>query len=154
MWERVLAHLINDSPTELWEWLFSRAMIEASSPKVFRPGEQFVDGIYLTPDGWHIEDMMLEEWKYTTKSAKNELEGGKFDRWIRYQIPCYLYALGLRKCRLRVYFARGNYSSPEPIWKEFILEYSEQEIAETWDMIVNNARELERQLMELTFKES
>ena len=95
--------------------------------------------IYLTPDGYHIDDVMLEEWKYTTKSSDNDIRGYKFRRWLSWQIPSYLKALGLNVCRLRVYFARGNYKSPVPVWREYILNYSGLEIDETWDSICINA---------------
>lgn len=95
--------------------------------------------IYLTPDGYHIDDILLEEWKYTTKSSNNDIRGPKFRRWIGFQIPCYLKALGLTTCRLRVYFARGNYTDGVPIWKEYLIEYTQQEIDDTWDMIARHA---------------
>lgn len=190
MWERLLEKLIDLNPYEMWEWLFSRTMIEPKNPSVFRPGEQSLDigecpkcagtgtadaslrnpdesqsdcgacygtgriTLYLTPDGYSIPESALEEWKYTTKSCKgittsttpvespadSPIRGPKFARWIRWQIPCYLKALGLDTCRLRVYFARGDYSgSPVPQWCEFVLTYTQQEIDEIWEMVVTNA---------------
>lgn len=174
-WERVLANLIERSPTELWEWLYGRVLSEPDNPKVVRPGEQCMDGgkcpvcdgkgyvverygemgdvcktcegtgrilIYLTPDGYHIDDMMLEEWKWTTKSAnqdKNPIRGPKFRRWLSFQIPSYLKALDLLVCRLRVFYARGDYTSGTPIWREYILRYSQTEIDDTWEMITDHA---------------
>lgn len=139
LWERVLEKLTELSPVELWEWLFSRAMVDVHNPNVIRPGEQCVDGIYMTPDGYNITDGFLEEWKYTTKSLKGGIQGPKFRRWVDYQIPCYLRALGLTSCRLRVYFARGDYTSGQPIWMEYILTYTQQELDEIWDSVVLNA---------------
>lgn len=139
-WERVLQNVIERDPTELWEWMFGRALAEPNNPKVIRPGEQCVDGIYLTPDGYHIDDMVLEEWKWTTKSSKGGIEGNKkFRRWTAFQIPAYLYALNLDICRLRVHHARGDYTTGEPEWWEHILSYTRQEIVETWDCICMHA---------------
>ena len=88
---------------------------------------------------------MLEEWKYTSKSAKGGIQQGKFNRWTHLQIPCYLKALNLFLCRLRVYFTRGDYSDNVPQWWEFILEYSKQEIDETWNLVSNAACEMIRE---------
>lgn len=95
--------------------------------------------VYMTPDGYHITDECLEEWKYTSKSANTPITHAKFRRWISFQIPAYLKALGLRTCRLRVYFSRGDYTTGAPIWKEFVLTYGQHEIDDTWDTIAQHA---------------
>ncbi len=167
LWERLIEHLIENNPQELWDWLFTSVLSDIPNPKVIRPGEQSVSiecpvcegddlvkpgvickgcngGGYvrlsMTPDGYNIDEGVLEEYKYTSKSARSEITGPKFARWVKYQIPCYLKVLGLTKCRLRVYFSRGDYTTGQPIWKEFFLEYSNQELDEIWDSIVMNAQ--------------
>lgn len=145
LWETVLEQLIERSPTELWEWMFGRALSEPDNPLVVRPGEICLDGIYMTPDGYNIETEQLEEWKWTTKSSNWPITHEKFRRWICFQIPSYLKALNLLVCRLRVCYARGDYKSGEPIWMEYILTYSQQEIDETWDMIRVNAEVMRRE---------
>ena len=96
--------------------------------------------VWLTPDGYHIDDMILEEWKATSKSCRDvDLLGPKFKRWTLFQIPVYLKALYLDTCRLRVYFSRGDYTTGEPQFWEYLLHYSKQEIEETWDMIAQHA---------------
>lgn len=103
--------------------------------------------IYLTPDGISISDLdnrnrsFLEEWKCTSKSCDSDIATSpKFSRWVQWQIPAYLKALLLNTCRLRVYFSKGNYRDIHaPVWKEFILTYSDQEIDETWDSISQHA---------------
>ena len=140
-WERVLRHLIEESPEELFEWLFTGAFNEVPNPKVVRPGEIILDGIAMTPDAYHIDDSVLEEYKYTNKSSKGGIEGNpKFRRWLQYQIPSYLKALGLLICRLRVYFARGDYRNQEPEWREAIITYQQHELDEIWDCILLNAQ--------------
>lgn len=160
LWERILEHLIHDNPRELWDWLFTAALNEVEDINVMRPGEQWLDAgecppcggtgcsacndtghviVYMTPDGVHIDDGCLEEWKYTTKSSKDGVEHPKFDRWTKWQIPCYLKALGLNECRLRVFFARGDYSTGQPIPMEFMLTYEDHELDEIWDMVALNA---------------
>ena len=187
MWERLLDRLINSSKEELFEWLFTAALVEIQNPEVVRPGEQVMncgacpvcDGtglvvsaipyydtesskvegqineegcnacagsgylrVYMTPDGIHIEDEVLEEWKHTSKSCKYGIDQKKFDRWTKWQIPAYLKSLGLLKCRLRVYFVRGDYTDNTPQWREGIITYTQQEIDEVWDAICLNARAL------------
>lgn len=163
LWERVLEKVIHLPPEELFEWVFTQALFEVPKhPRVIRPGEQRIpickcdkcagDGkdcewcggggtiyLYCTPDGYNIDQECLEEWKYTNKSARNPITGPKFSRWIQYQIPTYLKVLGLTECRLRVYFARGDYTTGEPIWMEFYLVYTPEEIEEAWQMIRTNA---------------
>src|SRR3990167_971716 len=107
--------------------------------------------IYATPDGISIpenaeEPLCLEEWKYTSKSSKTGIEHPKFGRWLQFQIPFYLKILGLNTCRLRVYFSRGDYTSGLPEWREFTITYSDMELTEISDMIINNARSLVKQL--------
>lgn len=139
LWERALEHLIENDPYELWEWLFTGVLNDVNNPRVIRPGEQCLDGIYMTPDGYDIESVCLEEYKFTTKSLKNDIRGPKFERWLKYQIPCYLKALRLKHCRLRVLFGRGDYTNGAPIWMEYWLEYSHQEIDDIWEEILRNA---------------
>ena len=107
--------------------------------------------VYATPDGISIpenaeEPLCLEEWKYTSKSSKTGIEHPKFGRWLQFQIPFYLKILGLNTCRLRVYFSRGDYTSGLPEWREFTITYSDLELTEISDMIINNARSLVKQL--------
>ena len=98
--------------------------------------------IYMTPDGYNISEELLEEWKHTSKSCKYGLDQAKFDRWTKWQIPAYLKSLNLTKCRLRVYFVRGDYTDNTPQWREGIITYTQQEIDEVWDAICLNARAL------------
>ncbi len=174
LWETVLSNLIERSPTELWEWLYSRALSEVPNPLVVRPGEQCLDGgicpvcdgkgstydslkdpveicdtckgtgrvmIFMTPDGLNIETGRLEEYKWTTKGCKYvDLLGPKFKRWTLYQIPCYLKALNLNVCDLHVFFVRGDYTDNVPQWRRYTLSFSNQEIDEIWDSIVQHAQ--------------
>ncbi len=173
-WERVVSNLIEHKPTDLWDWMFGRALNEPDNPLVVRPGEQCMDGgvcprcegkgstyetldgpvkicdacngtgrvlIFMTPDGYHIEDMVLEELKATSKSCRDlDIFGPKFKRWTLYQIPCYLKSLHLDRCRLRVFFWRGDYTNGQPQWHQFLIHYSDQEMDEIWDSIVQHAQ--------------
>lgn len=178
LWERLLHRLIEHNPFELWDWMFGRAMAEIVNPNVVRPGEQCLDAgecgqcvgtgkaagndigpcpycggtgrvlVFMTPDGYNIDNIWLEEWKHTSKSSKDietEITGPKFRRWVAFQIPAYLKALNLTKCLVRVYHSRGNYTNNEPCWWEHLIEYTQQEIDETWEMIANHALIMRRE---------
>lgn len=159
LWERIIDRVINLSKEELFEWLFTRAMFDVSNPKLVRVGEVCVEvckccsdkkcikckgtgsiKMYLTPDAYYVDEELMEEHKWTTKSSRNEISSDKFVRWTQYQIPIYLKVLGLKKCRLRVCFSRGDYKSGEPEWKEFLLTYSNRELEEAFEMVMLNAR--------------
>lgn len=140
LWERVLEKLIELDPADLYAWLFGRAMVDVENPQIIRPGELCLNGIYMTPDGYNFETEMLEEWKYTTKSPKGGITGPKFKRWVWWQIPCYLMALHLTACRLRVYFSHGDWTTHEPFWIQYDLLYGQQEIDEVWDSVRLHAK--------------
>lgn len=143
LWERVLERLLND-PENLWDWMFTAALNEHDDPNIIRPGEQCVDGIYMTPDGFNIETGRLEEWKYTTKSIRNPITGPKFQRWM-WQIMAYCRSLGLDRATLRVFFARGDYTTGRPIPMNYDLDFTETEIEENWRMIILNANAMLRE---------
>ena len=161
LWERIIEKVVNLSQAELFEWLFTRALFDVDNPKLIRPGEVNVDicecpgcagtgctkcgntgriKLYFTPDMYSIDEELLEEHKWTTRSSNNEITSDKFARWIQYQIPVYLKVLRLLKCRLRVCFSRGDYKSGEPEWREYLITYSQQELDEIFDMVLMNAK--------------
>jgi hypothetical protein len=126
--------------------LFTASLNKIDDPDVIRPGEQCVDGIYMTPDGFSVKDnSRLHEWKYTTKSSATSITDKKFSRWTELQIPAYLWSLGLTECRLRVYHACGDYRDREPVWMDHVLSYAEHELEETWDWIRRNAETMKKE---------
>lgn len=148
LWEDVVTRLIDGQygQTAMWEWLFTASMNQIEDPDIIRPGEQHVDGIYLTPDGFRMSDGKLLEYKYTTKSSNTPITSSeKFGRWTEMQIPAYLSVLGLTECELNVYHAKGDYRSYEPVWMRHSLEYGQEELDEIWAWIVQNARAMEKE---------
>lgn len=144
-WEEVFSRLTESNPTQLWEWLFTASMNKIEDPDIERPGEQCVDGIYLTPDGVRKSRRRMLEMKYTTKSSRTPVGDAKFARWTEMQIPAYLHALQMNTCELQVYHAKGDYRSYEPVWMEHILTYETHELEETWAWIVRSAQAMKRE---------
>lgn len=146
LWEEVIHRLTEGDQTQLWEWLFTGVMNNIDDPDVFRPGEQCVDGIFLTPDGVKRSNGRLKEYKYTTKSSNTPVTSSdKFGRWTEMQIPAYLYALQLTECELDVYHAKGDYRSYEPVWMHHVLLYTEQELEDIWEWIVRNGEAMKKE---------
>jgi len=117
--------------------------------RFFRPAEQFVDGVYLTPDYLDLdfngdntwEEAGLEEWKVTWKSSRqgDDLEKN-FWKWIVQQ-KAYCHALDLRRSRLRALFIVGNWrDSIVPKLRTWEFEFTELELRENWSMLTNHAR--------------
>jgi hypothetical protein len=63
----------------------------------------------------------------------------KYDKWL-FQIMGYCYLLKLTKARLYVYWVVGDYSDKAPHFKyHYDLEFSQRELQENWDMLMNFA---------------
>jgi len=111
------------------------------------PGEIKVDGIWMSPDGLHLGDEALEEWKLTYKSSSRvDRDGidGAFPRWF-WQMKSYCHALGTRKATLRTFFVNGDYrwlkggpeSEKDMTWR---IEFTKREIEDNWNMITRTAK--------------
>lgn len=126
-----------------WERVLERALSEQYEQEhdfLVRPGEQYLDGIYLSPDPFDLRDGVLEEWKCTWKSSNKFADIEKFFWEWTVQIKSYLKALGLTQCRLRVYFVNGDYKDSGPQVKCAMLTFTQREIDENWRMITNHAK--------------
>jgi hypothetical protein len=123
-----------------WERVLERSLSDAfATGRCVRPGEQVLDGIYLTPDPVDLLDGVLEEWKCTWKSSRKaaDLEGN-FREWF-WQIKSYLKVLGFTVCRLRVFFVNGDYKDSGPQVKCFELTFTQRELDENWHMLLKHA---------------
>lgn len=120
-----------------------------------RPGEVFSDeGIAMSPDGVNPSEQALEEYKSTYMSSRDGLfetvvmEGveyqvvrDKYLHWM-YQIKGYCKWLGVRTAILRVLYLAGDYSKPiTPQFKSYRLTFTDQEIEDNWQTLMNVARE-------------
>ena len=133
----------------IWERALKLASLKAAYERgdLIDPGELKVDGIWMSPDGLHLGDAALEEWKLTYKSSRRlEQHGldGAFPRWF-WQMKSYCHALGTRRANLRVFFVNGDYrwlkggeeSDKDMAWR---IEFTEREIQDNWRMITRTAK--------------
>lgn len=101
-----------------------------------------VDGIWMTPDGLHVERQHLEEYKATWKSAKKvltpELFQDHFPRWVM-QSCAYCNALGVTVVDFFIFFMNGDYSWKPPYGDPHLrwltLEFTPEEIMKNWALV-------------------
>jgi len=117
----------------------------------WQPGELTLDGVSMTADGlsldldsefdgvpWEPVQVILEEFKFTFKA---EVDGDTFIKdprfWMwRMQAAGYCHGYGPRVARFRVCHVRGDYKTAiMPVYKEYILRYSDREVAQAWMMV-------------------
>lgn len=125
----------------LWEHVFSMAYARAMSQGyTVRTGEWECDGIVGSPDSIRIYDWTLIETKFRWMSSN------KFDRLEKYfwlellQIKGYCKLIGTDHAELWVFFCNGDYAPPKPCVRGATLEFSDQEIEESWRAIVQHAK--------------
>lgn len=117
-----------------------------------RPGEVSADGIAMSPDillvpkdkTSEVRELSLKStWKSCRYAASTEEEGedGFSSDFDYYLSQCMTYAVPLetRASVLFVYFVCGNWRPPFPQVHGWELEFSDQEIAENWDALINIA---------------
>jgi hypothetical protein len=119
----------------IWEQVLERALKDRYA--ICNIGELCVDGIYMTPDKFDVENWVLHEYKCTWKSSKND----PIDNWRwMTQVKGYLRATQTRRCDMHVLYINGDYKGTGPEWYRYSLEFTDQEIEENWTMIVNHAK--------------
>jgi hypothetical protein len=125
----------------LWERVFAQAHREAVlSGTLVRPDEWSLDGICGSPDHIDIETWRIIELKCRWMSAQ-KFEQLEKHFWLEIvQIKGYCKLIGATEAELWVFFVAGNWRPPVPMVGAKLLEFSQQEIDENWDVIVQHAR--------------
>ncbi len=127
----------------VWEYLLEAAMAKLATtgtPALIRPGEVEKDGIICTLDAVSVGDWVVHEFKFTWMSSRDAVGHKKFYHWLL-QLKAYCYALGTNHARLHAFFVMGDYkgSGPQPLaWD---LQFTDLELRETWEMLVNHAKD-------------
>jgi hypothetical protein len=124
-----------------WEQ-YLEALLVRNGVKVFRPGELLTDeGVAYSPDGL-LENRItrLIEYKCTWMSSREDITHPKFGKWIT-QVQFYLHALQLRHARFYVLYVNGDYTrgAGGPVLKMWDIEFADQELQETHQMLMNHA---------------
>jgi hypothetical protein len=122
-----------------FEHALERSLVERRAG-IFRPGEIVKDGIAMSPDGICIDDWTLEEFKFTWKSSNGAPEDPKFWGWI-IQMKAYCHALEINRARLRAFFVNGDYKAKTPEYKVWQFVFTDEELHENWQMIVQHAKQ-------------
>lgn len=115
----------------------------------WQPGELTVDDISMNADGLscgRIENVMtfgdpfLEEFKFTFKGVATGAEFLKDKKWWLWlkQAAGYCHGYGTRVVRWHVCHVRGDYKSFGPVYRQYVVRFSDREIAQNWQMLLNN----------------
>ena len=131
-------------------WAFER-VIEAALRDVWsvyfrsrdryqKPGELVLDGICGTPDWIDLQDWTVGEFKATWRSSRRSIEVD-FWSWLC-QIKAYCKLLATKSARLYVFFVNGDYRESGPQLKAYAIQFTDAEIEENWQMLLQHARTL------------
>ena len=114
---------------------------------IWQPGEETRDGISVNCDGlswWWNNEPTLEEFKFTFKSEKSGEEWIREEWMHMHQARGYCWVYGPRVVRWHVCHVRGDYKSFGPIYKQYVVGFTDEEVEGTWRMITKNAAEAVR----------
>lgn len=104
-----------------------------------RPPQICLDNIWLSPDYVKYGDeIVITESKLTKKSSR-DFDPSAQMRWIM-QIKAYCYSVGAKTAELHVLFVNGDYKGYLPKYRVWKLSFTELELEENWQMIINNAK--------------
>lgn len=113
----------------------------------YQPGETCLDGVYMTCDGINLltaergeEELVVEEFKFTQKKLlePEDFLGGDKAWYYRAQGQGYCAGYGAELVRWHVMFVRGDYRALGPVYRRYLVRFSEKEIKENWEMVKRN----------------
>jgi hypothetical protein len=120
-------------------WLWEEALSLAFGLKSpVRVGEVELDGIVGSPDGIRHDgdEWVVEEYKCTAASSSKS--PADMWRWMM-QVKGYCKMVGAAKCVFRVLHLEFV-----PVYKVWELVFTQRELDENWEAIVNQARMMEK----------
>lgn len=120
----------------MWEDLLSNVLKDRLPCRL---GEVELDGILCSPDGIELEDgnPVLSEYKVVWSSSnRNPADNWK---WMA-QVKGYCKVLELVKVKMYILYLNGDWKGGGPQYKGFMIEFSQLEIDENWDMLTNHAK--------------
>jgi len=117
-----------------WEEMLSLAWAGALG---LRPGEVQKDGIIGSPDGisFSQDRLIVDEYKATWKSMRHPVTDNI--RWMM-QVKSYCKMVGTNYCRMRILYINGDYKPPIPQYRSYLLAFTDAELDENWEMILNH----------------
>lgn len=125
---------------QAWEeWIFS------FFPEIeWQPGERTADGVSMNADGLSYDtegdELWGEEAKFTFKSVATGEEFVKDKKWWLYRMQAggFCHGHGNRVCRWHVCHVRGDYREFGPVYKQYVLRYTDKEVSQIWKMVQNH----------------
>lgn len=120
----------------MWEDLLSGAMKERLPCRI---GEIELDGITMSPDGIEMldDELILSEFKAVWASNKRlPVDNWK---WMS-QVKGYCKGLDLLKVKMYILYINGDWKGSGPTYDGFLIEFTQLEIDENWNMLVNHAK--------------
>lgn len=126
----------------IWEDVLSHVLGRRMGARF---GEVECDGIVGSPDGIGDDplgtvDVVLEEYKCTWRSTRRVPTK---DWYWMCQCKSYIHMLGIHPpvAIMRILYLMGDYKGSGPLYKVARIEYTEKEVWENWQMIVNHAKD-------------
>lgn len=127
-WENHLEYLLQKNGVEVW-----------------RPGELLTaEGVAYSPDGLMIGPdgrLIVVEYKLTWMSSREDFSAPKYDKY-KTQAMAYCGAVGTPYARFYITHVNGagGFKLPEPELRAYDVEFTDRELHETSDMLLNHAR--------------
>lgn len=124
-----------------WE-VHLEKMLVLNGELVGRPAEaQSEEGIYYSPDLLVVNgEDRIGEIKVTWQSSRTDLFDPKFDKYL-VQNKFYCHSEQMRFARFYILYMRGNYKDRQwPQFRVWDVEYTERELRENHEMLINHAR--------------
>lgn len=105
----------------------------------WRPEEMQLDGVWMSPDYIYLDDVIhLRELKATWKSIKNSAPSDVI-KWMM-QTKAYCKNVGTHFCNFYVLNINGDYRPPMPQFNAYAIEFTQRELDENWQMLLNHVR--------------
>lgn len=125
-----------------WEQIIRRGMLDAGlgadQHQFISPGECSLDNIYGTPDWFDVTAWQNVEFKATWRSSARPIESDYWEWLCQFKAYCKL--LACTSTRLLVFYVNGDYRESGPEYRDITLLFTELEIEDNWEMIVNHAK--------------
>jgi hypothetical protein len=124
------------------EWLAAR-LRRRNADFWFHPGEFARDGISGTPDALELgmagtpdaDLQIVDEFKFTWKGSHKPIEA----QWMWWtQLKGYCALVGATRGILHVYYCNSDYRNSTRRYYVYDATFGEQELAETWEMLVRH----------------
>lgn len=142
LWESMVTEYIQTPEWQRieWDWWASKHLDQAiadsvvsSGGYIVRPGEQEMDGIYLTPDAINTRLLHVEEWKATAIRSKNFSLEAKKPEWL-WQAASYARKFGMTRAIIRVW----HLADMPPVVNQYCIDWTAAEIEENWRQIMEH----------------